>query len=94
MNEMRALVDAFDDAVASEQKCALATLVSVGILLFTASGVFAECRGAGFVALITRPGGRMTLRGRRAPSLIGSSSGVVRHLKATCAAERPAAAAA
>ena len=46
--------------------------------------------GAGFVALTTRPGGRMIFSGRNEPSLIGSSSGVVRHLNATSAAERPA----
>ena len=46
--------------------------------------------GAGFMALTTRPGGRMIFSGANEPSLIGSSSGVVMHLKATCAAERPA----
>src|SRR5438309_11144309 len=45
---------------------------------------------AGLVALTTRPGGSTTLTGRSAPSLIGNRSGVVRHLKATCTAERPA----
>ena len=46
--------------------------------------------GAGFVALTTRPGGRMIFSGRKEPSLIGNSSGAVTHLKTTSAAERPA----
>ena len=45
---------------------------------------------AGLVALTTRPGGKMILSGRNEPSLIGSSIGVVIHLKTTSAAERPA----
>jgi hypothetical protein len=46
--------------------------------------------GAGFVALTTRPGGRMIFSGRNEPSLIGKSSGVVKNLNATSDAERPA----
>jgi hypothetical protein len=45
---------------------------------------------AGFVALMTRPGGSTISTGRNEPWLMGSSNGLVKHLKATCAAERPA----
>src|SRR5262249_61927049 len=45
---------------------------------------------AGFVALTTRPGGSTMVSGRKAPSLMGRTRGVVRHLKATSQAERPA----
>ena len=45
---------------------------------------------AGFVAETTRPGGSTMFSGANDPWLIGRSSGEVRHLKATCAADRPA----
>src|SRR6185436_641737 len=61
------------------------------IVSATVIGTVIQVRtGAGLVALTMRPGGKMTLSGRKEPWLIGSSSGVVRNLKATSDAERPA----
>ena len=45
---------------------------------------------AGLSALTTRPGGSTISSARNWPSLIGRSSGEVRHLNATWQQERPA----
>src|SRR4030095_10870546 len=61
------------------------------IVSATVIGTVIQVRtGAGLVALTTRPGGNTTFNGLNDPSLIGKSSGVVRNLKATSDAERPA----
>src|SRR6185295_9873017 len=61
------------------------------IVSATVIGTVIQVRtGAGLVALTTRPGGKMIFNGRNEPSLIGNSNGVVRNLKATSQAERPA----
>src|SRR3989442_15722401 len=44
--------------------------------------VIHQRNAAGFVALTTRPGGSTIVSGRKAPSLMGSTRGVVRHLEA------------
>ena len=57
----------------------------------TVIGTVCQTRtGAGFIALTTRPGGKIIFNGRNEPSLIGNSSGVVMHLNTNSAAERPA----
>ena len=64
---------------------------ALNIVSTTVIGMVIHLRtAAGFIADTTRPGGSMIFSGANEPSLIGSSSGEVRHLNATCAAERPA----
>src|SRR5262245_28593201 len=68
-----------------------ASAKALNIVSATVIGTVIQVRtGAGLAALTMRPGGSTIFNGRKEPSLIGSSKGVVKNLKATSEAERPA----
>ena len=69
----------------------MACAMALNTVSTTVIGIVIHIRiAAGRVALMTRPGGSTICSGRNEPWLIGMSSGLVMHLKATSAADRPA----